>query len=120
MSLRTQIIVAAVVVLAIFVLSGMVKKKKIEMKYALIWYLLALVILVFDLFPGLLDKMTAFMGVGLAVNMLFFMGFCFALVIIFVLTLWVSRLSVKVKQLTQELALLDKKLSEAELARGEE
>lgn len=120
MSLRTQIIVAAVVIIALFALSGMVKKKKIEMKYALIWYLLALVILVFDLFPGLLDKITAFMGVGLAVNMLFFMGFCFALVIIFVLTLWVSKLSVKVKQLTQELALLDKKLSEAHLTQGEE
>ena len=118
MSLRTQIIVAAAVIIALLVLSGMIKKKKIEVRYALIWYLLAVVILVLDIFPGLLDKATAFMGVGLAVNMLFFMGFCFALVIIFVMTLWVSRLSVKVKQLTQELALLDKKLSEIDVAQG--
>lgn len=120
MSLRTQIIVAVAVIIALLALSGMIKKKKIEVRYALIWYLLALVILVLDIFPGLLDKATAFMGVGLAVNMLFFMGFCFALVIIFVMTLWVSRLSVKVKKLTQELALLDKKLSETDLAQGKD
>ncbi len=117
MSLRTQIIVAVAVIIALLVLSGMIKKKKIEVRFALIWYLLALVILVLDIFPGLLDKATAFMGVGLAVNMLI-LGFCFALVIIFVMTLWVSRLSMKVKQLTQELALLDKKLSETDMTQG--
>lgn len=117
MSVRTQIVVAAVVILALIGLTSMVKKNKIEMKYALIWYLLVAVILVFDLFPNLLGSFAAFMGVDLAVNMLFFLGFCFALVIIFVLTVWVSKLSVKVKRLTQELALLDRKLEETETVR---
>lgn len=112
MSVRTQIVVAAVVILALIGLTSMVKKNKIEMKYALIWYLLVAVILVFDLFPNLLGSLAAFMGVDLAVNMLFFLGFCFALVIIFVLTVWVSKLSVKVKRLTQELALLENRLDE--------
>ena len=117
MSVRTQIVVAAVVILALIGLTSMVKKNKIKMKYALIWYLLVAVILVFDLFPNLLGSFAAFMGVDLAVNMLFFLGFCFALVIIFVLTVWVSKLSVKVKRLTQELALLDRKLEETETVR---
>lgn len=117
MSVRTQIVVAAVVILALIGLTSMVKKNKIEMKYALIWYLLVAVILVFDLFPNLLGSFADFMGVDLAVNMLFFLGFCFALVIIFVLTVWVSKLSVKVKRLTQELALLDRKLEETETVR---
>lgn len=113
MSIRTQIFIAVVVVAALIGLTGMVKKNKIEMKYALIWYLLVAVILVFDLFPNLLGSLAAFMGVDLAVNMLFFAGFCFALVIIFVLTVWVSKLSVKVKRLTQEIALLDHKVDES-------
>ena len=117
MSVRTQIVVAAVVILALIGLTSMVKKNKIEMKYALIWYLLVAVILVFDLFPNLLGSFAAFMGVDLAVNMLFFLGYCFALVIIFVLTVWVTKLSVKVKRLTQELALLDRKLEETETVR---
>lgn len=112
MSVRTQIVVAAVVILALIGLTSMVKKNKIEMKYALIWYLLVAVIFVFDLFPDLLGSFATFMGVDLAVNMLFFLGFCFALVIIFVLTVWVSKLSVKVKRLTQELALLERRIEE--------
>lgn len=114
MSLRTRVIVALAVIAAIAAMTEMVKKKKIEVKHALIWYLLAAVLLVIDLFPGMLESLASFMGVGLAVNMLFFLGFCFALVIIFVLTVWVSRLSVQVKQLTQELALLDKTVRDKE------
>ena len=110
MSVRTRVIVAIAVVMAVLAVTRLVRKKKIEMKYALVWYLLALVVLIIDLFPGLLESMTAFMGVGLAVNMLFFLGFCFSLVILFILTLWVSRLAERGKQLTQEIALLEKEV----------
>lgn len=52
------------------------------------------------------------MGVASPVNLLFFGGFCFSLVIIFVLTIAVSRASIRIKQLTQELALFEKKYTE--------
>jgi len=38
--------------------------------------------------------------------MLFFFGFCFALVIIFVLTMALSRMSIRIKELAQEIALI--------------
>ena len=47
-------------------------------------------------------------------NLIFFAGFCFALLIIYSLSLAISRLSVRVKKLTQELALLQKKLEDIE------
>ena len=46
------------------------------------------------------------------INMLFFLGFCFSLVIIFVLTVAISRVSIRMKQLTQELALYEKKMND--------
>lgn len=52
------------------------------------------------------------LGIASPVNMLFFFGFCFSLMIIFVLTISISRMSIRIKQLAQELALYEKKNSE--------
>lgn len=110
MSLRLQIIVGVLLVAAILALCNMVRKKKLDLKYALVWLLVGCVVLVFDLFPQLLDAVTRALGVGIPVNMLFFLGFVFSLVIIFSLTLAISHLSDRVKKLTQELALLEERV----------
>ena len=55
-----------------------------------------------------------FMGIEVPSNMLFFLGFCFALVIIFVLTIAVSRMSIRIKNLTQEMALYEKRMKDNE------
>lgn len=108
MSLRLQIIIGVLIVLALLVICNMVRKKKLDLKYALVWLLAGFLVLVFDIFPQLLGIITGLLGIGLPVNMLFFLGFVFSLLIIFVLTVSVSRLSEKVKRLTQEIALLEK------------
>ena len=110
MSLRLQIIVGIVIALSILVICNMVRKKKLELKYALVWLLVGGILLVFDVFPQLLSMVAGVLGIGLPVNMLFFMGFVFSLLIIFTLTIAVSKLSEKVKRLTQEVALLEKKV----------
>ena len=53
------------------------------------------------------------LGIAQPINMLFFVGFCFALCIIFGLTVAISKMSVRIKELAQELALY-KKLNEEE------
>ena len=42
--------------------------------------------------------------------MLFFFGFCFSLMVIFVLTVVVSKLTVKVKRLAQEIAMFEEEM----------
>lgn len=110
MSLRLQIIVGVIIIIAIFMIANMVLKKKLDLRYALIWLLAGVVVLILDIFPSLLNWGAKLLGIGLPVNMLFFLGFIFSLVIIFSLTLSLSKLSHKVKCLTQELALLEKEL----------
>jgi len=46
------------------------------------------------------------MSIADPVNMLFFIGFCFSLAIIFTLTMAVSRMSKRIKDLAQAIALL--------------
>lgn len=111
MSLRLQLIVGAVVVLALIGILRQVHQNKLNLRYALIWLFVGAVILIFDIWPGLLVWLTRLLGVELPVNMLFFLGFIFALAILFSLTTKVSKQSDEIKTLTQELALVKHELT---------
>ena len=52
------------------------------------------------------------MGIASPMNMLFFLGFCFSLTIIFSLTISASKMSIQIKDLTQEIALYKKEQNE--------
>ena len=114
MNVRIQIIVAVGLVLALCVIINMIRKKALELRYALAWLLVGFGTLILDLFPGVMMGLAKFMGIEVPSNMLFFLGFCFALVIIFVLTIAVSRMSIRIKNLTQEMALYKKYMQEKE------
>lgn len=108
MTLRIQIIVIVCMVLAIGYIVSLARGKKIDYKYALVWMLVAGVVLILAAFPSLLSLITSLLGIATPVNMLFFLGFIFSLGIIFTLSRTVSELSDKVKKLSQEMAILKK------------
>ena len=109
MNSRIQIIVAIVIVLALCVIVNMIRRKALELRYALTWLGVGVVVLFLDLFPGLMAHLSKLMGIALPSNMLFFLGFCFSLAIIFGLTIAVSRMSNRINDLTQEMALYMKR-----------
>ncbi len=108
MNIKIQIIVAVIVITALSIIINLIRKKGLELKFALSWLLVGAAILVLDCFPYLTTWMAEKFGIASPVNMLFFMGFCFSLMIIFALTVAVSRMSIRIKQLAQELALQEK------------
>lgn len=108
MNIRIQIIIAIFIIIALFVIVNMIRKKSLELRYALAWLLVGVGVLGLDLFPGIMNWLATLMGIASPVNMLFFLGFCFSLVIVFVLTIAVSRMSIRIKELAQELALYKK------------
>lgn len=112
MRLRIQVIIALVIIIALIIVVNMIRKKALELRYALAWLGVGFGVLVLDLFPGLMKWLAVLMGIELPTNMLFFLGFCFALIIIFGLTLAVSRMSIRIKELSQELALFEKRQKE--------
>ena len=114
MNIRTQIWVAALAVAAIIWIIVIVRKRRLEMRYALTWLFAGAAILVLDCFPVLLKKMARLMGIARATNLLFFMGFVFALLILFDLTLFASRSYNQTRRLTQEVALLKRGLEDKE------
>ncbi len=108
MNIRIQIIVAGFIIVALLIIIGMIRKKNLELRYALAWLLVGSGVLLLDLIPGLMTWIASLLGIASPVNMLFFLGFCFSLGIVFVLTVAVSRMSIRIKELAQELALYKK------------
>lgn len=112
MTLRLQIIIAAALILLLLIIGGAVRAKRLEFRFSLPWLLLLIVLLIMDIFPGIVDWMTQLLGIELPINMLTFCGLAFAFVLIFSLTTAISRLNERQKKLVQEIALLKKKLDE--------
>ena len=110
MTVKLQIVVGLAILFILAILINMIRRRSLELKYALAWFVVGSIVLIFDIFPQLLSWLADLMGVGIPVNMLFFMGFVFSLLIIFSLSFSVSRLSGKVKRMAQEIALLKEEL----------
>ena len=114
MNIRIQIIIAIFLIIALFIIVNMIRRKSLELRYALAWLIVGMGVLILDIFPGLIEWISICFNLAIMqkqkiyVNMLFFLGFCFSLGIIFVLTIAVSRMSLRIKELAQELALYKK------------
>lgn len=110
MTLKFRLIMAAILLIGFVIIINMVRKKSLDLRYALIWLALIAMILVIVIVPGLLGVITHFLGIYDAMNMVFFMGFVFLIVVTFFLTAALSRNSNRIKVLTQQVALLEKQV----------
>ena len=112
MNIKAQIIISIIIILGIVYIINMVRKKALELRYSLTWLGVGICILILTLFPQIMNKISAIMGIASPMNMLFFLGFCFSLTIIFSLTISASKMSIQIKDLTQEIALYKKEQNE--------
>lgn len=112
MNLKVQIIVAAIIIVALIVVINMIRKNRLELKYALSWLVVGIALLILIVFPVIMQVLASAMGIAVPTNMIFFFGFCFLIIILFTLTIALSRMAVRIKRLAQTVALLEKKLKE--------
>jgi hypothetical protein len=105
--------------LILVVLFELLRRRHLREKYAVIWALVALGVLVLTIFPGLLYSASDLLGVDLPSNLLFFL----ASMVLMVLTLQHSyelgRLEDKTRTLAEELALLRLEVERAAQAQPE-
>lgn len=112
MTLRLQLIVAFAAVIALIYIGNLVRVRRLELKYALIWFFVGALLLIFDLVPGILEELTELLGISLPINMLFFLGFGFVLMIVFSQTIVISNLTRRVKRLTQEIGMANRRIDD--------
>ena len=115
MSVRIQILIIVVCVIFFLYVANLLRKKKIDFKYALGWLALGLIILFLAAFPKVLAWISTQIGIACPVNMLFFFGLCLSLCMIFSQSVSLSHANDSIKKLTQELAILKKTIYEDEM-----
>lgn len=119
MTLKIQIIVIAVALLAVIVSLILIKKDKLGLKIAMPWLIVLVIIIIFALAPVLLDKLADLLGVYDPLNMVLFLAGIFIMLIIYSLTITVYSNRKKIRELVQKLAYLEEKLKPKEEQDGQ-
>lgn len=85
---------------------NMVRIKRLELRYALTWILTSVSFIILSVFPGALKAVSKLLHIKEPVNTLFLSIIFFLIVIVFTLTLALSRNANRVKTLVQEMGIL--------------
>ena len=109
MTVKAQILIVFILLIAFGAIIYIVKKRALELKYVLLWLACDIILLIFALFPNLMDLFSDVFGILSPVNMLFFFGFVFSLMIIFSLTVALSRVTGSVRRMAQEMSLMEER-----------
>ena len=106
MNSRLQIIMIIASLLFLCYIILMLRNKKIELKYILVWLLTGICLLAAAIFPDLIQLLSNLLNIVEPVNTLFLFIIFFMLLIIFTLTIALSRNANRVKTLTQEIGII--------------
>ena len=97
-----------VIIAALFVfIITLLRRQKLDLKYCIVWIIALLGIAVLCISPPLLDRLSVFFGIDVPVNTLFMVCIAFLACICISLTVVVSRLSDRLRKLTQNIAILE-------------
>ena len=108
MTLVFRLILIVASFLTTYYILKRIRQSKLQIEYAIFWLIFAGILVLFSLFPQVIALFTRMMGMQLPVNFIF-LFFIFVLMLkLFFTTIELSTLENKVKDLTQEIALLEK------------
>ncbi|MBP1546059.1 MAG: DUF2304 domain-containing protein [Oscillospiraceae bacterium] len=114
MNLTLRIFFIAAVILFLAVILRYLSKNRLNLKYSLVWLATSAGLLILAVFPGLVDKIGAAVGIISPVNTVFVFALMFIVVIVFTLTMIVSHTTSRIYRLTQTIAVLEKRIRELE------
>ena len=117
---RIQII-AILGFLALFlIVFELVRRRRLQERYALLWLFAVAGLLGLSIFRNLLEKTSTALGIAYAPSALFAVAFAFILLLLLHFSLVISRLADQNKVLAQKLGQLQQRVDELEQASGSE
>lgn len=90
------------------------KKRMLELKYTLLWLAAGAVMGIMVFFPEILVKFVKLLGIESNMNGLYVLSIAFIIAILMTLTSIVSRQSLKIRTLIQELSMMEKRIRDLE------
>ena len=109
-----QIILIVSSCLFLLLIFELTRKKRIREAYSLIWFMAGIVMLIFSIFRGLLDKMAVLFGVVYAPALIIPIMVLLGLLLGIHFSIIISRLTEDNKRLIQEIGLLKHRVQELE------
>jgi len=116
MELKLRIILLVFSLLGLTILTNLVRRYRLELKYALVWITISVLFVVLAIFPTIIDFTANIMGIKTPVNALYLLSIISLLMISYSLTISLSRTSNRIKHLTQELGQIRQKMDDVEKA----
>ena len=113
MSMLHTLITVASVCLLILVLD-LVRRKHLREKYALVWLLVSVLLILVSLVPALLDIVATKLGILYGPSLLFMVGIFVLLVLSIMLSVIVSHQTSRIIGLVQQLGLLENRVRKLE------
>jgi hypothetical protein len=120
MDTRIQILAIIASAALLFFVLELVRRRRLQERYALLWLVSAVVLLVLAAWRNALTQVADVVGIAYPPNALFFLAFAAILVVLLHFSVVISRLSDQTKILAQRLAMLDERLRRHERGRREE
>ncbi len=112
MTITLRIALILVSVGTFFLMMRKVRQSKVQIESAIFWIMLALVLVVYSIFPSVADFCARVLGIYSTANFLFLVAIFLLIVKVFDMTIQISQLETRIKELVQQMALEEKKREE--------
>jgi hypothetical protein len=103
---RLQVLVVILGLIMFFGIIELVRRRKLKEEYSFIWLITGFFFVLFAVWSDILVIVSQILGIALPVNTLFFMAIIFIFLLCLYFSLRISALSTQVKNLAQQLAML--------------
>lgn len=108
MSIGLRVILIAMSVLSLVYVVWKIRYSKMQIEYALFWIVLSILMIIMSVCPELVYWMTRNLGMMSPANLVFFFIIGVLLLKVFMMTIEISDLENKVKDLVQQIAINEK------------
>jgi hypothetical protein len=110
---RVSIVAAVAALMLLFVIFELIRSRRLQERYAMLWLLTGVVILVLGVWRGLLSRIADLVGIAYPPSALFVLAAFFILILLLHYSTVISKLSDQNRILAQRLALLENELERA-------
>ena len=119
MPISLRILLIAVALISSGSMLRKIRKSKLQIEYTLFWVIFSVLLILMAIFPGVVQVVANWFGINSPANLVFAAIIFILLVKVFLMTVELSNLEVKLKELAQKFALDHESVESDNIVSGE-
>ena len=120
MTIRLQIGLILCIAIFLILIIRLIKKNQLDMRYTILWFVTAFLLILIVIFPSILTGITSSLGIVSQTNGVFSIALLFTLLVLLSVTSIVSNLTRQNKEIAQYCAILENKIRKIEEQQSEQ